>query len=90
MTSSLTIEVRPEGLYLPALDLHLDPDRGVASAFVSHAHGDHAAADLSLVGTMISSPETRVLVEARRATRPSETRTLDWNESLDLNRFSEV
>ena len=84
MSSSLTIEVRPEGLYLPALDLHLDPDRGVPAAFVSHAHGDHAAADLSGVGAMISSPETRVLVEARRATRPAEARTIAWDQSIEV------
>jgi putative mRNA 3-end processing factor len=80
----LAIEVRPEGLYLPALDLHLDPQRSVSRAFVSHAHGDHAAADLSGVGTLLSSPETRVLVEARRSTRPSVTRTIGWDESIEL------
>lgn len=38
------IEVtHPKGIYLPEADLWLDPHRGKARAFVSHAHSDHAA-----------------------------------------------
>nr|WP_293387732.1 ligase-associated DNA damage response exonuclease [Nevskia sp.] len=34
--------VRPEGLYCPQGDFHIDPWRGVARAVITHAHGDHA------------------------------------------------
>jgi putative mRNA 3-end processing factor len=60
----LAIELRPGGLYLPSLELHLDPRADVPSAFVSHAHSDHAAAR---AGETFASYETRFLVEARRA-----------------------
>nr|WP_236589516.1 ligase-associated DNA damage response exonuclease [Ramlibacter aurantiacus] len=33
---------RPEGLYCPAGDFHIDPWRPVARAVITHAHGDHA------------------------------------------------
>ena len=36
------IEARPEGLYCPPGDFHIDPWRPVARAVVTHAHGDHA------------------------------------------------
>ena len=41
MTSPpLAVERRPEGIYLPGLDLFLDPVAPVARAFLSHAHAD--------------------------------------------------
>jgi putative mRNA 3-end processing factor len=36
------IVLRPEGLYCPAGDFHIDPWRPVARAVVTHAHADHA------------------------------------------------
>jgi putative mRNA 3-end processing factor len=33
---------RPEGLYCPAGDFHLDPWRAVPRAVITHAHADHA------------------------------------------------
>jgi putative mRNA 3-end processing factor len=33
---------RPEGLYCPPGDFHIDPWRPVARAIVTHGHGDHA------------------------------------------------
>jgi len=60
---SLTLEVRPAGLYLPALDLYLDPSRDVPRAFVSHAHGDHDGGFAS--GTVLGSRETLALLAAR-------------------------
>ena len=33
---------RPEGLYCPAGDFHIDPWRPVARAVITHAHSDHA------------------------------------------------
>ena len=36
------LELRPEGLYCPAGDFHVDPWRPVARAVITHGHGDHA------------------------------------------------
>lgn len=35
---------RPEGLYCPAGDFHIDPIRPVARALITHGHADHARA----------------------------------------------
>lgn len=40
------IVVRPEGLYCPQGDFHIDPWRPVARAVVTHGHGDHARAEM--------------------------------------------
>lgn len=36
------VQRRPEGLYCPQGDFYIDPERGVARAVITHAHGDHA------------------------------------------------
>ena len=36
------IVARPEGLYCPAGDFHIDPWRPVDRAVITHAHADHA------------------------------------------------
>src|SRR5690349_5492598 len=36
------VVARPEGLYCPPGDFHIDPWRPVARAVITHAHGDHA------------------------------------------------
>jgi putative mRNA 3-end processing factor len=79
---SLEVVVRPEGLFLPALSLYLDPDRPVARAFVSHAHGDHTAGSES--GTVFASPETLSLVAARRGPVPGEV-PIGWDESVEMD-----
>jgi putative mRNA 3-end processing factor len=42
VSASDLVVLRPEGLYCPAGDFHIDPWRPVARAVVTHAHGDHA------------------------------------------------
>jgi putative mRNA 3-end processing factor len=42
MTAADLIVLRPEGLYCPAGDFHIDPWRPVARAVITHAHADHA------------------------------------------------
>lgn len=88
---SLRVEVRPEGVFVPALELFLDPDRPVARAFVSHAHADHDGGFHSEV--TIASRETATLLEARRGpTDQSDGRTpsvgrllrLEWGEACEL------
>jgi len=41
MAEDLVVQ-RPEGLYCPAGDFHIDPWRPVARAVITHAHADHA------------------------------------------------
>ncbi|PBJ82507.1 DNA ligase-associated DEXH box helicase [Lysobacteraceae bacterium NML93-0399] len=41
-TSHDLIQLRPEGLYCPAGDFHIDPWRPVPRAVITHGHGDHA------------------------------------------------
>jgi putative mRNA 3-end processing factor len=41
MSQDLIVQ-RPEGLYCPAGDFHIDPWRPVARAVITHAHSDHA------------------------------------------------
>ena len=41
MTDDLVV-LRPEGLYCPAGDFHIDPWRPVPRAVITHAHADHA------------------------------------------------
>ena len=60
----LAIERRPEGLYLPSLDLFLDPTAKVGRAYLSHAHADHAGGAESAV--VLGTPETLALLDARR------------------------
>ena len=56
------IEVRHrKGIHLPEPDLWLDPPRGKARAFISHAHSDHFARHQL---TICSSP-TQSLIQAR-------------------------
>jgi putative mRNA 3-end processing factor len=36
------IQLRPEGMYCPAGDFYIDPWQPVATAVITHGHGDHA------------------------------------------------
>jgi Cft2 family RNA processing exonuclease len=56
------VEVRPEGLHLPDLDLFLDPAAPVPVAVLSHGHADHARA---LAGRTYATPETVAVARAR-------------------------
>ncbi|SHI15197.1 ligase-associated DNA damage response exonuclease [Pollutimonas bauzanensis] len=40
------VQLRPEGLYCPAGDFHIDPWGPVARAVITHGHGDHARAGM--------------------------------------------
>ena len=51
------VEFKAEGIYLPAIDLWLDPRVPVPSAWLSHAHSDHAR---GLHQTVIDRKSTRL------------------------------
>ena len=55
------IEPKDRGIYLPQVDLWMDPQRPQTRALVSHAHFDHLAAH----GEILASPPTARLLKAR-------------------------
>ena len=67
------------GVYLPELDLWLDPRRPRRRAMISHAHSDHVAAHALAYAT----PETQRLVTHRRP-RLTSVRSLPYGEPLQL------
>ena len=86
VSSPIAIERRKEGIYLPTLDLFLDPTGPVPRAYLSHAHADHAGGAQS--GVVFASRETVALVRARLADSErdafsSRARPLDFGEIID-------
>ena len=75
---ALAVVARSEGLYVPALDLFLDPSAPVPRAFVSHAHGDHVGFEGG--GRTIASRETAAIADARFGLSMSDA--LAWGEPL--------
>ena len=57
------------GIFLPELNLRLDPRRRAPLAFVSHAHADHACRHERVIAT----PETLALMRARALKQGQET-----------------
>ncbi len=75
---ALAVVARAEGLYVPALDLFLDPSAPVPRAFVSHAHGDHVA--FGGGGRALASRETAALLGERFGLGVSDP--LAWGEAI--------
>ena len=59
--SDWVVEAKDRGIYLPQVDLWMDPQRPQKRALVSHAHYDHLAAH----GEILASPPTARLLRAR-------------------------
>jgi putative mRNA 3-end processing factor len=78
MPADLVVQ-RPEGLYCPPGDFHVDPWRPVPRAVVTHAHADHARAGH---GAYLASAEGAGVLCARLgdiALQP-----LAWGEAVDV------
>ncbi len=56
------LTLRPEGLYCPAGDFHVDPLRPVARAVITHGHADHARAGH---GAVLATAETLDIMAIR-------------------------
>ena len=56
------LETRPEGLYSPLADVHIDPVRPVPRALVTHGHADHARAGH---GAVMATAETLDIMATR-------------------------
>ena len=75
------LELRPEGLYCPAGDFHIDPSRGVARAVITHGHSDHAR--WGSKAYLCSGPSEPIL--RARLGEDISVQTLAWGEPVDLN-----
>ncbi|MGF7148219.1 putative mRNA 3-end processing factor [Sphingomonas zeicaulis] len=56
------IEAHPEGIYVPAADVWIDPSRPKPRALVTHGHADHARGGHEAVW---ATPETLAIMDAR-------------------------
>lgn len=56
------IEPKPEGIYVPAADIWIDPSQPKARALVTHGHADHARGGH---GAVWATPETLAIMDAR-------------------------
>jgi DNA ligase-1 len=79
------LEVRPEGLYCPALEAALDPPVAAARAIVSHAHSDHAAPGH---GEVWATPETLAVYRRRNPDWAGEARELRYGKRFERNGVS--
>jgi putative mRNA 3-end processing factor len=75
------IVLRPEGLYCPAGDFHIDPWRPVARAVLTHAHADHARlGHAAYLATAISQGVLRA-----RLGDDITLQCVDYGEAVTLN-----
>jgi len=81
----MRVDFLPAGFHLPEIDLWLDPREPVPSAWLSHAHSDHAR---GLHNTAIATAITSQLYRHRwplAAGRTQQLLTLDPGHSMDWN-----
>jgi Cft2 family RNA processing exonuclease len=79
------IRFTPQGIYLPEIDLWLDPQDPCANSWISHGHSDHAR---GLHCTVIATPETLRIYRIRwpeDGDIPQTLRPLFFRESMDWN-----
>jgi len=75
--------VRDGDLYLPAVDLWLDPARSRQTAFVSHAHGDHVR---SRHASVLCTPATAGLIRLRM--RRFRATTLEFDQKIQRKGYT--
>jgi len=73
------VEARQGGVYLPQVDLWMDPKRPQGKALVTHAHYDHLAAH----GEILASPGTAELLKVR-VPKGIKIRKIDFGKAMDL------
>jgi putative mRNA 3-end processing factor len=78
MSAGDLIVLRPEGLYCPPGDFHIDPWRPVARAVITHAHADHARRGH---GRYLAAAPAEHVLRARLGT--IELQTLRYGEFVD-------
>lgn len=78
MNEDLLVQ-RPEGLYCPAGDFHVDPWRPVARAVITHAHADHARRGH---GAYLAQADGAGVLRARLG--DINLQTLAWGEAVHV------
>lgn len=73
------IDPRPEGIYIPAADIWIDPSRPKERALVTHGHGDHARAGH---GSVWATRETLAIMDVRYG--PQNGKPVAYGEDLKL------
>lgn len=73
------VVLRPEGLYCPQGDFHIDPWRPVERAVITHAHADHARSGHR---HYLCAEQAREVMRVRLGS--VSLQTLGWAESLTL------
>jgi Cft2 family RNA processing exonuclease len=77
----MQVQYSSEGIYLPQIDLWLDPQIAKPAAWLSHAHSDHARHYSPVV---MGSPETLEMYRMRWPDGDGQqTRPLSFGESID-------
>jgi Cft2 family RNA processing exonuclease len=81
------VDVRftPQGIYLPEIDLWLDPDGKCENSWISHAHSDHAS---GLHCNIFATPLTMAMYRLRwpeDPEQPQSLRPLGYGESVEWN-----
>jgi len=74
------IDPRPEGIYVPAADVWIDPSRPKPRALVTHGHADHARGGH---GAVLATPETLAIMAARYGPQPG-GEGVQYGETVDL------
>jgi putative mRNA 3-end processing factor len=78
-TADDLVVLRPEGLYCPQGDFHIDPWRPVARALITHAHADHARGGHR---HYLCTEEAREVMRVRLGA--VSLQTLAWGEAIGL------
>ena len=79
----MDIRFTPRGIYLPAIDLWLDPQERCENSWISHGHSDHAR---GLHCTVIATPETLRVYRVRWPEEeqvPQVLQPLAYGESME-------
>lgn len=74
------LELRPEGLYCPAFEAHLDPPLAARRAIVSHAHRDHAAPGHE---ELWATPETIAIYRRRNPEWAGQAQEMRYGERFE-------
>src|SRR4051794_35733911 len=79
----MDVRFTPEGIYLPAIDLWLDPKTRCDNSWISHAHSDHAR---GLHCNVIATRQTLRIYRQRwpeDVDQPQNLHVLDYGQSID-------
>jgi putative mRNA 3-end processing factor len=75
------IDVRPEGIYIPAADLWIDPSRPKDRVAITHGHADHARAGH---GKVLATADTLAIMHSRYGPQPG-GQALGYGETVRLD-----